>query len=301
MLFLYEFIVLDICLYSLCERLNVTFLERGVQRNEQRTFLDLSVGSLRITGEIGAQMTKEFQGKTILIVDDEQEIRELLKDEFEYFGAVAMEAPNGRAAAEILECKAVDVVITDIRMPGGDGIELLQTIKQKSNFFPIVLFMTAFSDITRDEAYHLGADAIFSKPFNLEQMRGVIIDLLQNPDIRWSTPLSREPQNKIEKSLSELSEALLKGELNIGRGGFFIPISTDSFPETSETVSFSIQFGSTEPVLLAGQGLVRWVRGSEGALPAGVGIEFKHLPDEARKWILDWIGRSAPRAFIPKK
>jgi CheY-like chemotaxis protein len=125
---------------------------------------------------------KDFEGKTVLIVDDEQEIRELLKEEFEYYGAIVLEAGNGKIAAQILEDHSSDFVVTDIRMPGGDGIELLRKIKARNRDLP-VLVMSAFSDISRNEAVELGADAFFSKPFNLEKLRTTALSLLK-PSLR---------------------------------------------------------------------------------------------------------------------
>jgi two-component system, response regulator, stage 0 sporulation protein F len=122
---------------------------------------------------------KDFEGKTVLIVDDEQEIRELLKDEFEYYGAVVLEAANGKIAAALWAKQPSDFVVTDIRMPGGDGIELLRTIKAHTRDVP-VLVMSAFSDISRNEANELGADAFFSKPFNLEKLRATALSLINS-------------------------------------------------------------------------------------------------------------------------
>jgi two-component system response regulator (stage 0 sporulation protein F) len=122
---------------------------------------------------------KDFEGKTVLIVDDEQEIRELLKDEFEYYGAVVLEAANGKIAADLWEKHPSDFVVTDIRMPGGDGIELLRMIKARTRDVP-VLMMSAFSDISRNEATELGADAFFSKPFNLEKLRSTALSLIKS-------------------------------------------------------------------------------------------------------------------------
>jgi CheY-like chemotaxis protein len=68
--------------------------------------------------------------------------------------------------------------VTDIRMPGGDGIELLRKIKAANREFPVVV-MSAYSDVSRNEAIELGADAVFSKPFNLENLRMTALGLLK--------------------------------------------------------------------------------------------------------------------------
>lgn len=155
---------------------------RNLSRNSTKMLLDCASFHFSSRGIVSESTMKDFEGKTVLIVDDEQEIRELLKDEFEYYGAVVLEAANGKIAAEILEKQPSDFVVTDIRMPGGDGIELLRTIKARTQSIP-VLVMSAFSDISKNEANQLGADAFFSKPFNLEKLRTTALGLI--------SPLSR--------------------------------------------------------------------------------------------------------------
>lgn len=54
-----------------------------------------------------------------------------------------------------------------MRMPGGDGKELISEIKININYNPIIVCMTAYPDMSLEDAYEMGIDALFNKPFNI--------------------------------------------------------------------------------------------------------------------------------------
>jgi len=107
----------------------------------------------------------EFSGKSILVVDDDEDLREVLVFEVERLGFSVGSAVSGRDALSQLEKKLPDVVLTDIRMPNGDGIELLESIKKRDLKSPIVILMTGYSDTDSKEALKKGASALLVKPF----------------------------------------------------------------------------------------------------------------------------------------
>src|SRR5690606_24812751 len=103
----------------------------------------------------------------ILIVDDEQSMREWLRILFQRDGFEVLIADDGMAARDVIAREFVDVVLTDIRMPRLDGLQLLQIVR---NTAPdaIVLMMTAHWTRDSDDWKHareLGAEALFEKPF----------------------------------------------------------------------------------------------------------------------------------------
>ena len=110
-----------------------------------------------------------LSGKTILIVDDELGIRELFKEELTDNGANVLEASSGNMAIEVFNKGGVDVVISDIRMPDGDGVQLVKSIKEKNSDIPIYL-ITGFSDYTGNELKVLGIEAIIFKPFDISEV-----------------------------------------------------------------------------------------------------------------------------------
>ena len=125
---------------------------------------------------------KLLQGNSILVVDDEPALREILKEELEYLGANVNEAANGHEAFELVRKTSFDAVISDIRMPGGDGVELLTRIRQGHPTMPVVMLITGFADITVEEAYAKGAAAVLSKPFDLGTLTKELVRLIQKAD-----------------------------------------------------------------------------------------------------------------------
>lgn len=110
-----------------------------------------------------------LQGKTILVVDDEADIRELFKEELEDNGAKVFEADNGVAAYEVFQKGGVDAIISDIRMPGGDGVDLVKKVKADNTDVPIYL-ITGFADYTGNELKLLGVEAVVFKPFDIAEV-----------------------------------------------------------------------------------------------------------------------------------
>lgn len=87
--------------------------------------------------------------KKILLVDDEESIQFLYKEEFSDEGYETVSALNGEEALKVFEEEKPDLVILDIQMPGINGIEVLRQIKMKSPETPVIL-CSAFHDYKQD-------------------------------------------------------------------------------------------------------------------------------------------------------
>jgi two-component system response regulator PilR (NtrC family) len=110
----------------------------------------------------------------ILIVDDEQSYRQLLSLVFEGDGHTIRAASNGLEALQMLQEEPADVVISDVRMPDMDGIEMLRAIRETLPDLGIV-FMTAFASVeAAREAFKLGADDFIQKPFDVEELKLIV-------------------------------------------------------------------------------------------------------------------------------
>lgn len=114
--------------------------------------------------------------KKILVVDDEPMIREILKECFEAAGFSVDEAINGREAFRMVQCHAYDCVLSDIRMPGGDGLELAQKISEMTNAKPKLFLVTGFSELSAERIREWGVLAVFDKPFDLRHVLRFIMD-----------------------------------------------------------------------------------------------------------------------------
>ena len=116
---------------------------------------------------------------TLLIVDDEESLRDAMVYDFKRRGFNVLDASNGTQAFEIVKKTKVDIVLTDVRMPGGDGVELLDHIKAYNPELPVVMFITGFADITLEEAYDKGVDAVFAKPFDRKALLTAVMNAIE--------------------------------------------------------------------------------------------------------------------------
>ncbi|OGP62830.1 MAG: Fis family transcriptional regulator [Deltaproteobacteria bacterium RBG_13_49_15] len=108
--------------------------------------------------------------ESILIVDDEKNYPPVLSAVLEEEGYETLTANSGKEALEILKQSEVDLVLTDMKMPGMDGIELLEKIKAKDPDLPVIM-MTAYGTVEKAvEAMQKGAYSYILKPFDNERM-----------------------------------------------------------------------------------------------------------------------------------
>jgi DNA-binding response OmpR family regulator len=113
----------------------------------------------------------------VLIVEDDDEMRRAIRDTFLAHGFLVRTAGDGVAAVELIQRKRYDVVVTDLRMPGMDGVVLLRILKSLA-FPPRTILITAYPEWKAySETSGLGADRILSKPLNLAQLAGLVDQL----------------------------------------------------------------------------------------------------------------------------
>jgi DNA-binding response OmpR family regulator len=103
--------------------------------------------------------------KTILIVDDDRDIVDLLKLYLNAEGYITLEAFDGKTAFNQLKSQAIDLAILDIMMPIIDGYQLLQMIRQEYKI-PVLLLSAKSQDYDKIAGLKLGADDYISKPFS---------------------------------------------------------------------------------------------------------------------------------------
>jgi len=106
----------------------------------------------------------------ILVVDDEAEIRRSVRMILEYEGYDVQEASNGPEALALIEREAPDLVFLDIKMPGVDGLEVLQKIRQLNESLPVVIISGHGTVSTAVEATKLGAFDFIEKPLASERV-----------------------------------------------------------------------------------------------------------------------------------
>lgn len=119
----------------------------------------------------------------ILIVDDDLDMREILSFDFESEGFQVLQAESGNRAIEILNTRAVDVVVTDVRMPDGDGVRLLERVNERYPDLPVI-FLTGFAEIPIEDACARGAYRVLIKPFDRDELYRAVRQALQEKNDR---------------------------------------------------------------------------------------------------------------------
>lgn len=124
-----------------------------------------------------------IMGKTILVVEDEPGLRMTVTANLEMEGFTVVEAADGAEAMARVAERKFDAVLTDIRMPGMDGVELFRQIHAQQPDLPVVL-MTAFALEERiDEAVTRGAFLVLPKPFEIEHLVTALATALRRPAV----------------------------------------------------------------------------------------------------------------------
>ncbi len=132
----------------------------------------------------------------VLVVDDEESIREFLEIMLRKEGYEVTCAEDGQQAMDIIKKKSFDLVISDLQMPHMTGIELLKSVKDQ---YPDLLFMmiTAFGTTeTAVEAMKLGAYDYITKPFKIDEVRIIIANALRSKNLEVENRVLKKELNK---------------------------------------------------------------------------------------------------------
>ena len=120
-----------------------------------------------------------MQTATILVVDDEENTREGLSKILEKEGYNVEMAANGKEAMALLKRQGFDLVITDMRMPLMDGLEVLREIKKMDEGIGVIM-ITAFGEVESYlEAMNMGAFEYINKPVRVNELKRVITKVLE--------------------------------------------------------------------------------------------------------------------------
>lgn len=111
------------------------------------------------------------QSFSILIVDDEQDLCESLAYVLEDLGFVTSTANTTAQAYHQIMHNKIDIVLSDVRMPGENGVEMIRRVRKQKSDGPVFILMTGFTDITEKEALAAGAEVMLRKPVKLEQLQ----------------------------------------------------------------------------------------------------------------------------------
>lgn len=114
----------------------------------------------------------------ILVIDDEPEICRLFADVLTDMGYQVSTATEGRQGLAMIRDNPPDILFLDIKMPKTDGLKCLRRIRKTKRKL-LVIIMTGYGDVkSAQEAMRLGADEYISKPFDLDQLKRLVNELV---------------------------------------------------------------------------------------------------------------------------
>ncbi|MFZ5485185.1 MAG: sigma-54-dependent transcriptional regulator [Pseudomonadota bacterium] len=186
----------------------------------------------------------------ILVVEDDAALREALTDTIELAGQRVVSAPDGESALAVLGREPVDMVLSDVQMPGMDGHALLRRVKALRPGIPFIL-MTAYGQIERAvEAMKDGAADYLPKPFEPDRLLAVVARYLPSRGAVGSDVIAEDSRMRALLELADRVAAtdatvLLTGESGVGkevvarhiharsarRAGPFVAVNCAAIPE----------------------------------------------------------------------
>jgi DNA-binding response OmpR family regulator len=232
-------------------------------------------------------LPQDIAGKKILVVDDEVDICELLAENLEDEGFDVKMANCGNDAIEIVKNSEIDLVITDVRMPNGDGVFLLDEIRKINPHKPAVVFITGYSDLSDEDAYKKGIDGIFHKPLDFTLFLHDVRKYLVPYEQRVKRKHPRKDSENVVVRFNQGQVEVDTKSVNVSEGGIFIRMS-EILLKVGDVLDLELGAGETDGI--KGQAVVRWLRREDTAeKPSGIGVEFIDMDEEKIKDILSRI------------
>ncbi len=116
----------------------------------------------------------------ILVVDDEMELREILKDLLEANGFEVKTAGDFLEALNSIKATQFDCVVSDMRLPKGSGMDILKALQAHYKINIPFILVTGFCDLDAEDAKEKGVNAFFTKPFSYQSLITKIQSAIQN-------------------------------------------------------------------------------------------------------------------------
>jgi putative nucleotidyltransferase with HDIG domain len=212
----------------------------------------------------------------ILIVDDEEAIREVVSNLLESKGYQCFAVENGQKGAEYVQQNPVDLVMSDMMMPVMGGLDLLQVIRATDRDLPPVIMVTATHDVSKAlEAIRGGAYDYILKPFEKDQLFLAVQRALDHGKVLLENRnYQRNLEHLVGQRTSELKYAMVQLE--------------QSYDATLEALGGALDLKDSETV-----GHCKRVTAFTIAIAKAMGLDPDMLPEIARAAFLHDIGKMA--------
>jgi FixJ family two-component response regulator len=232
----------------------------------------------------------------VIVVDDNEVMCNLLSSNLENFGVNVTAVYEPEKALELLAVDRYDCIISDIRMPGMDGVELLERIRENNPLWPFVILISGHHDYDMDDLLNYGAVDFVNKPFKIEEIYNLVSnyfidDLVQRNRVML---LDRDVDYQFSELVIDLNF------VSVGTGGAFISFSDMPHLEKAEVGSvydFNVKVGNTnEPIKIAVE--VVWKK-EKGEEHPGLGVRFLTLTPQVDAFVKKHISENKISSFIP--
>ncbi len=220
-------------------------------------------------------MTTPDEKKSILVVDDEPDARDILRFDLERSGFNVVDVGSAKDALDLLEKTEFHAIISDCAMPVMNGLEFLKKVRERDPEKPIFIFCTGHPLLSEKALKQLGALAMFIKPYDPKRLKKILHEHLNPRPQRFTLIPSQKEFPEISVEM-EYSGARHSVELeNIGPAGMFLRLN-NGLPQVGEQVKVYVVVAAENWSPFDGDAEVRWVRKHHGEIP-GVGIQFKDM------------------------
>lgn len=144
----------------------------------------------------------------VLIVDDDQDIRRALLDLLESQHYMAKSVGTGVQALEQVRDQRFGVVILDLELPDVNGLEVLRRLKEGDPTLPIIMLTATSNDADKTAAFHYGAKAFFTKPYNSRALISAVSEAIRRPEGSWVGPLPDPVREKASMNLAAAAKSI---------------------------------------------------------------------------------------------
>jgi len=165
----------------------------------------------------------------ILVVDDHEDIRELVKRFLDQHGYPTFTACDGVEMKHVLETQNIDLIVLDIMMPGEDGFSLCKSLRQRNIQTPVIMLTAMTDDTEMIVGLEIGADDYLTKPFNPRELLARIKAVLRRTSLTQASTATNEDQPPIKYVFGSWQLDINKRELSFKGENDTISLSTAEY------------------------------------------------------------------------